>query len=271
MKTNNNKLLLLALALMALIPLSARAQFAVIDIARIKQAQLQHQATVRALNAIRERQDQQITILTQQLAQLTFMAQVMGNPLTNTTPVGGEEVIGCLSTIGVDKSRSDILSATEAALAVAKEALNIYQTIGETFQTHDGKTASRNTSAYRSYAAITGAAANHDAVAANVKERRERLRSAMRDTVQKIAQAGTSTEVQKLQSVLSAQMTEIESADKEQDFATSKVVIQDVENRNEQEKQATARREEQAAEISSTMNHVREALRPNTKPLYLKK
>ena len=265
------KLITFVLALMSTLAWPARAQFSVVDKPRFEQARIQHQQLIKQFSEVQERQDQQIVILTQQLARLTFIAEAVGNPRTNTTLAGGQSVLDILAGTGVDRSRSDILGMTEAALTVARDVVSIYRIVDETFLTRDGKSASRDTAAYRPFAAISGAAANHDAVAQNVKERRERLRAAMRETVVKIAQAGTSTEVQKLQGVLSAQMAELETADKELDFATSKVLVQDIENRSEQARQAAARIEEQAAEMSATINGLGETLRPNTAPLRFKK
>ena len=66
---------------------------------------------------------------------------------------------------------------------------------------------------YKAFAALTGAAAKHDAVAGKVKKPRERLRAAMRDTLQNLTRTTTSAEVLKLQAVIRECWQECESAD----------------------------------------------------------
>ncbi len=243
------------------------AQMAVVDSAQIKQNVVQHLEDIARFATMIEHQIQQITTLTQQLAQLNFVSAVLGNPGTNQTLSGILSVFSSVSEIGASVSRSELLAGATAAIAHFDNGRGIFRAVGDSFRDSDGHTVKRQLDIYKPLAAVIQTTVNHDAVYENVLTRRRGLREGLRDTLQQLRAAMTDAESQKLQGVLIGQVAELAATDHEADFATQRSVIQDIANRNDRLRQEEARREEQVEEMSKSMKSLIELLQPNTRPI----
>ena len=119
---------------------------------------------------------------------------------------------------------------------------------------------------YKPYEAINNATANYTNVTADVLQRRQALKDAIAATTEALQSATTASEVQKLTGVLIGQNAALAATDKEIDQAVDVSVEQDIENRNDAQKQATAEQEEQKAEIVETFDNYRTNFQLNTQP-----
>lgn len=245
------------------------AQIAVVDGAQIQQSWLEHLEELARFKAMIDNQVLQITALSQQLAQITFVSTVLGNPATNQALPGISAVVTSINAAGAALSRVELLAESTASIAHFDNGRGLYRVIGDSFQSPDGRTISRQTDAYKPMAAVIQTTTNHDAVYEDVLIRRRALREGLRDTLQQLRSATTDAESQKLQGVLIGQMAELAATDHEADFAAQRAVIQDIANRNDRLRQQEARREEQTQEMADTMNRLAGFLRPNTKPTKL--
>jgi uridine kinase len=97
-----------------------------------------------------------------------------------------------------------------------------------------------------------------------VRERRTALKDQIAATTQKLQSATTASEVQKLTGVLIGLNGALAATDKELDYALSLSIVQEVENRNDTERQIKARTEEQKAEFTETLDNYRTTFRPLT-------
>jgi hypothetical protein len=124
----------------------------------------------------------------------------------------------------------------------------------------------RNTADYKPNEAINNATANYSSVTQNVLSRRQALKDAIAQTIQSLQSASTASEVQKLTGVLLGQQAALSATDKEIDQAVDVSVEQDIENRNDQQKQATANQEQQQAEMVESLGKFRTTFQLNTQP-----
>lgn len=212
-------------------------------------------------------QFQQITILTQQLAQAEFVSRVLGDPATIRTISGLPTLLGDLQATGSNVARIALVAGTTALDAQQYTGGGLFRPVGEAFRTIDGELIPRQDETFKPYAAVIRAVANHDAVEQDVLARRQNLRAAIRQTLDALQAAATDAEAQKLHGVLLGQTADLEAIDRELGFASQRAIVQDIENRNDTQRQEAAAREEQAAEFQRSVDHLRQLLRPPTGPV----
>lgn len=246
----------------------ARAALPVTDALRQAQAEVHHRETMLTLAEVTKNQRDQLTALNQQFTQLEKLNAVVGDPLKVTSLPGSEAVLGTSSGVAVGSTGSGGVAVTiTASLAQLDGGHGIFTVIGDRFKTLDGTEVTRNESNYLPSAALIGARTDHEAVLKQVMERRQKLRDAGRQTLEAIRAASTLAEGQKLQGVLAALHLELDATDRDLFFAAQKTELQDIDNRNNKERQTTARNEEQATEIRTALARMTESLRPNTRPV----
>jgi hypothetical protein len=146
--------------------------------------------------------------------------------------------------------------------AMTFDANGLYHNIGTTFQTPSGNSIQREDDIYRENAAIQTATQNFTNVVSDVTQRRLALRADIAATIQQLQNATTASEVQKLTGVLVGQEADLADTDKEIDQAASLTTVQDAENRNDEDKQAKARLEEQQAEFSEAITNYGAVFKP---------
>jgi hypothetical protein len=166
----------------------------------------------------------------------------------------------------VGKTISDLERIVDGVEALTYDANGLYQKIGKTFNTPSGKEIERDVDDYKVFEAVNKTTANYTNVTADVLLRRKALKDEIATTTEKLQSATTASEVQKLSGVLVGLNSALTATDKEVDQALALSLVQDIENRNDLEKQAKARREEQQAEMLETFGNYRKTFKLNTTP-----
>jgi hypothetical protein len=213
-----------------------------------------------------DNQVQQIKQLKDQVTQLTQINTELGDSSQITSVTGGSAVTSDLSQTPVGQTISAVEQSANGVAALTYNANGLYNQIGTTFTTPSGNQIQRDAADYKPNEAINNATANYSTVAANVSQRRQAMKDAISSTTQSLQSATTAAEVQKLTGVLLGQQAALAASDKEIDQAVDVSVEQDIENRNDQQKQATAEQEEQKAEMVESLGNFRTTFQLNTQP-----
>lgn len=213
-----------------------------------------------------DNQVQQISQLTAQIQQLQQYNKEFGDPSQILHVTGVSAVTADLTQTPLGQTISALEKVSDGATALTYDANGLYHQIGATFNTPSGKAVRRTTADYKPFEAINNATANYSNVTANVLQRRQALKAAIAQTTAALQSATTASEAQKLTGVLIGQQAALAATDKEIDQAVSVSVEQDIENRNDREKQATAEREEQKAEMVESFGNFRTSFQLNTEP-----
>jgi hypothetical protein len=211
-------------------------------------------------------QVEQIQRLNSQLQELQQYNKAFGDPaqILNITGVGG--LVRDLQKTPVGKTITDLERIVDGVEALTYDANGLYEKIGRTFTTPSGEEIERTVTDYKVFEAVNKATANYTNVTADVLQRRKALKDEIAATTQKLQSATTASEVQKLSGVLVGLNSALAATDKEVDQALALSLVQDIENRNDLEKQAKARREEQQAEMLETFGNYRKTFHLNTAP-----
>ena len=106
-----------------------------------------------------------------------------------------------------------------------------------------------------SFAAIINTASNYVSVADNAAQRRATIKDQIAQTTQQLQNATTDAEVQKLHGVLTSLNSDLASTDDEVNQAASAAMVQDIQNRNDQQKQIVALTEQQNAEFEESVSN----------------
>lgn len=194
-------------------------------------------------------QVEQIQTLTQQLQQIQAYVKAFGDPEQLLSIVGADQLISSLQQSGVGQTIGELHQLADGVQSLAYDANGLYQSLGTTFTLPDGVTVPRVEELYRKFGAIQQSSRNFQTVTDDVLARREGLRQQIAATTQQLQSATTDAETQKLTGVLVGYTAELEAVDREIDHAAAQVATQDVENRNDKERQEEARREERRAQL----------------------
>ena len=127
--------------------------------------------------------------------------------------------------------------------------------MGTSFQTPRGQTIQRPANQYEPFSAIINSASNFVAVADNAAQRRATIKNQIAQTTQQLQNATTDAEVQKLHGVLTSLNADLASTDDEVNQAASSAMVQDIQNRNDQQKQIQALTEQQNAEFTEAFSN----------------
>ena len=92
-------------------------------------------------------------------------------------------------------------------------------------------------------------------VADDAAKRRTAIKNQIAQTAQQLQDATTDAEVQKLHAVLTGLNADLASTDDEVNQAASSVMVQDIQNRNDQQKQVQALTEQQNAEFEEALSN----------------
>ena len=260
------KKLILAVALAMPMAFTTHAQMVVYDpVVNIEQILSEAENIAEYVDMV-DNQVQQITQLGNQLQQLENYNQAFGNPAQILNVTGVSAITSDLTQTPLGETISAVESAANGKGALTYNANGLYQEIGTTFNTPSGTSIQRNATDYKPNQAINNATANYSSVTQNVLSRRQALKDAIAQTIDSLQSASTASEVQKLTGVLIGQQTALAATDKEIDQAVDVSVEQDIENRNDQQKQATAEQEEQKAEMTESLGNFRTTFQLNTQP-----
>lgn len=245
---------------------AAQAQLVVYDPAVHTQEILDEAQNIAKYVEMINNQIQQINTLTSQLQQLQQYNAAFGNPAVLVNITGANQLTSDLNQAVVGHSLVTIQTDSQGSEAMTFNGNGLYHTIGQTFQTPSGNEIQRQEDIYRENAAIQNAAVNYTNVFNDATQRRLSLRASISATIQKLQNATTASEVQKLSGVLVGLDADLADTDKEIDQAANLALVQDAENRNDKDTQSKARLEEQQAEFSEAMQNFGQTFQPITAP-----
>ena len=233
---------------------SARAQWIVYDpTSNIQQILDEAQSIAKYVQMINN-QVQQINTLTSQLTEFKNYEAVFGNP--------AKVVLSMVAPLEVDLKNlepglnlENLVANADGNIALTFNDSGIYATVGTSFQTPRGQTIQRPVNQYEPFSAIINTASNYVAVADNAVQRRATIKAQIAQTTQQLQAATTDAEVQKLHGVLTSLNADLASTDDEVNQAASSAVVQDIQNRNDQQKQIQALTEQQNAEFTEAVSN----------------
>jgi hypothetical protein len=260
------KKLITIIASAALLGITGRAQWIVYDPTMNVQQILNEARNMAQYVQMVDNQVQQITQLSAQLQQLEQYNQAFGNPAQILNVIGTSAATTDLTQTPLGLTISAVEQSANGTAALTYDAKGLYNEIGASFTTPSGNSVQRNTAEYKPNEAINNATANYSTVTQDVLQRRQALKDAIAQTTEALQSATTASEVQKLTGVLIGQQAALAATDKEVDQAVDVSMEQDIENRNDQQKQATAEQEEQKAEMIESLNNFRTSFQLNTQP-----
>ena len=233
---------------------SARAQWIVYDPTSNIQEIVSQAANIAKYIQMIENQVQQIQTLSDQLTEFKNYEKVFGNP--------SSVALSTLSSLNSDlqatepgKNLENLLSIADGNYALTYNGSGIYATVGASFQTPGGATIQRPADEYKPFAAINRTADNFVAVADDAAQRRTNLKKQIAQTTEQLNSASTDAEVQKLQGVLTGLNGALASTDAEVNQAIGSALVQDIQNRNDQQKQAQALTEQQNAQFTEAVKN----------------
>ena len=259
------KKLLITIAI-AIVGASSHAQWIVYDpTVNIEQIVSEAENIAQFISMV-DNQVQQIQQLSDQLQQLQQYNKAFGDPSQILNITGVSALTSDLKQTPLGQTISTVEKASDGVAALTYDANGLYNQIGATFSTPSGNQIKRETTDYKPYEAINNATANYATVTTDVLKRRQTLKTDIASTTEALQSATTASEVQKLTGVLVGLNGALASTDKEIDQAVAVSVEQDIENRNDAQKQATAEQEQQKDEVIETFANYRTNFQLNTQP-----
>ena len=149
----------------------------------------------------------------------------------------------------------NLVANADGNYALTYNNSGLYLTVGTSFPTPGGQTVQRPADRYKPYAAINDTANNYVAVADNAAKRRAAIKNQIAQTTQQLQSATTDAEVQKLHAELTSLNADLASTDDEVNQAATSALVQDIQNRNDQQKQIQALTEQQNAEFTEAVSN----------------
>jgi hypothetical protein len=233
---------------------SARAQEVVYDpVMNIEQILDEAESIAKYVIMI-DNQVQQIDTLKDQLSEFKNYESLFGNPsqvtLSNAAPLMAD-----LQSLEPGLNLENIVANADGTSALTYNNSGIYATVGTSFQTPGGQTIQRPADQYKAFAAIINTASNYVAVADNAAQRRTTIKNQIAQTTQQLQSASSDAEVQKLHAELTSLNADLASTDDEVNQAATSALVQDIQNRNDQQKQVQALTEQQNAEFTEAVSN----------------
>ncbi len=233
---------------------SARAQWIVYDPAMHSQQIIDEAQDIAKYIQMIENQVQQIQTLDSQLTEFKNYEAVFGNPsqvvLSMVAPLDAD-----LKSLEPGLNLENLVANANGNIALTFDDAGIYATVGTSFQTPRGQTIQRPANQYEPFSAIINSASNFVAVADDAAKRRATIKNQIAQTTQQLQNATTDAEVQKLHGVLTSLNADLASTDDEVNQAASSAMVQDIQNRNDQQKQIQALTEQQNAEFTEAFSN----------------
>jgi len=246
---------LIAIAAVALpLAFSARAQWIVYDPTSNIQQIMDEAENMAEFVSMIDNQVQQIETLGNQLSEFKNYESLFGNPsqvvLSMVAPLDAD-----LKSLEPGLNLENLVGNADGNYALTYNDSGIYATVGVSFQTPGGQTIQRPADQYKPYAAINNTANNYVTVADNAAQRRAAIKDQIAQTTQQLQDATTDAQVQKLHGVLTSLNGDLASTDDEVNQAAASAMVQDIQNRNDQQKQIQALTEQQNAEFTEVVSN----------------
>ena len=200
------------------------------------------------------KQVEEIGVLTSQLNEFKNYESLFGNPsqvvLSMVAPLATD-----LQSVEPGVNLENLVGKANGSSAMTYNNSGIYATVGTSFKTPGGQTIQRPTNQYQRFSAIINTASNYVTVADNAAQRRATIKDEIAQTTQQLQAATTDAQVQKLHGVLTSLNSDLASTDDEVNQAASAALVQDIQNRNDQQKQIQALTEQQNAEFEESVSN----------------
>ena len=246
---------IIAATLIALpLAFSARAQWIVYDPSMNVQQIIDEAESIAKYVTMIDNQVQQINTLTSQLNEFKNYESLFGNPsqvvLSMVAPLATD-----LKSLEPGLNLENLVANANGNTALTFNDNGIYATAGTSFQTPGGQTIQRPADQYKPFAAIINTASNYVSVADNAAQRRATIKAQIAQTTEQLQNATTDAEVQKLHGVLTSLNGDLASTDDEVNQAAASAMVQDIQNRNDQQKQILALTEQQNAEFTEAVSN----------------
>jgi hypothetical protein len=235
---------------------SAHAQFIVFDPTVNIEQILDEAENLAEYAEMIDNEVQQITTLGDQLSEFKNYESLFGNPSQVTlSMVPGLD--SDLQNLEPGQNLENLVASANGNIALTYNDNGIYATVGTSFQTPRGQTIQRPATQYEQYSAVINSASNYTAVADNAAQRRAAIKDQIAQTTEQLESASSDAQVQKLHAVLTSLNGDLASTDDEVNQAAASALVQDIQNRNDREKQVQALTEQQNAEFEeATSNFV---------------
>jgi hypothetical protein len=201
-----------------------------------------------------ENQVQQIETLDNQLSEFKNYESLFGNPsqvVLSMVPALDSD----LQSLEPEVNLENLVASANGSSAMTYNDNGIYATVGTSFQTPGGQTIQRPANQYEPFAAVINTASNYVAVADNAEQRRDTIKDEIAQTTEQIQNATSDAQVQKLHAVLTSLNGDLASTDDELNQAADSALVQDIQNRNDQQKQIQALTEQQNAEFEEAVSN----------------
>jgi hypothetical protein len=248
------KKILIITAIALPLAFSARAQWIVYDPVSNIQQILDEAENIAEYVDMVDNQVQQIETLDNQLSEFKNYESLFGNP--------SQVVLSMVPNLDSDLQRlepgvnlENLVASANGSTALTYNDSGIYATVGVNFQTPGGQTIQRPADQYKPFTAIINTASNFVTVADNAAQRRSTIKDEIAQTTEQLQNATTDAQVQKLHGVLTSLNGDLASTDDEVNQAASSAMVQDIQNRNDQQKQVQALIEQQNAEFEESVSN----------------
>jgi hypothetical protein len=200
------------------------------------------------------KQVEEIGVLTSQLNEFKNYESLFGNPsqvvLSMVAPLATD-----LQGVEPGQNLENLVGKANGSSAMTYNNSGIYSTVGTSFKTPGGQTIQRPTNQYQRFSAVINTASNYVTVADNAAQRRATIKTNIAQTIQQLQKATTDAEVQKLHGVLTSLNGDLASTDDEVNQAAASATVQDIQNRNDQQKQIQALTEQQNADFTEAISN----------------
>lgn len=246
------KIRILFLLSVTLAATHARAQWTVYDPAVHHQLALGTAQEIAKFAEMIHNQVTQIKTLTDELNTMRHYVDLFGTP-GSVTPSGVAVVVADLNHKELGKTITTLAHAADDAKALRYSAQGIFHAVGEVFTSPGGKQVRRRQERYHPIAVTQELTDNFIAVSTDVATRRGIIKTEIAKTTDQLKAATTDAEVQKLSGVLMGLSAALISSDAELHQATASTVVQDIAQRNDERRQAEARREQQHTEFTEAV------------------
>jgi membrane-associated HD superfamily phosphohydrolase len=233
---------------------SARAQWVVYDPTAQMQAIIDTAEQIAQFVTMVDNQVQQIETMGQQLSEFKNYESLFGDPkavVLSMVP----NLNADLQKLEPGKNLDNLLSIADGNYALTYNDSGIFATVGVNFQTPRGQTIQRPADLYKPFAAVSRTADNYVSVADDAAQRRAAIKDQIAQTTEQLKNATTDAEVQKLHGVLTSLTADLASTDDEVNQAATSALVQDIQNRNDQQKQVQALTEQQNAEFTEAVSN----------------
>lgn len=252
---------LIALTFVTLgITVSARAQWVVYDPANTIQSVINTAQEIAKYVTMIENQVQQIQSLEDQLNEFKHYEDLFGDPksvlLATVKPLTDD-----LRKTELGQTLTTLEGTVHASQAMLYDAGGLFQSIGTTFTTPNGKTVTRLQTPFKPVAAVQKTTDNYLSVSTDATTRRIALKEQIATTTDALKAATTDAEVQKLTGVLIGLSSALNNTDYEINQATTSAVVQDIANRNDAQRQVEAKKEQQHAEFTEAIQNYGQSFR----------